>query len=95
MALNLLKWLARFVTFFVLLVLALNNQQVVPLHGIGAATWSIPMAWLLLITLALGACIGALALMPTLFKQRRAIRSAQKSATPLPIPARPDDELGI
>ena len=95
MALKLLKWLARFATFFVLLVFALNNQQAVPLHGVGSITWSVPMAWLLLATLVLGISIGALGLMPTLFRQRRAIRSAQKIPAPVVVPSRHDDELGI
>jgi uncharacterized integral membrane protein len=94
-ALKLFSWLARFLTFFILLVLALNNQQVVSIHGLGQASWSVSMSWLLLGTLAIGIGIGAVAMTPTLLRQRRALRSAQRGAVPAPASSSADDELGI
>lgn len=91
---KILSWLIRFVVFFALLMLALNNQQLVTINGLSGMSWSLPMAWLLLATLVLGAALGAASMLPKLIQQRRRAHAAQVAMTPT-IKQAPRDELGI
>lgn len=91
---KLIAWLLRLVIFLLLLLFALQNQHTVALHGLFGtqATW--PLAWVLALTLCVGALLGVLAMLP------RAL--GRKRQAPPPSPVAKDittrdnaDELGV
>jgi putative membrane protein len=77
---RILVWLARAFVFFTLFAFALNNQQTVTVHWFFGVDWSAPMVIVVLAAFALGSVIGALAMLPGWWRNRRdAGRKAERS----------------
>jgi uncharacterized integral membrane protein len=71
---NVLGWIVRITLFLVLLLFAMSNTELVTLRLWGAnLAWSAPLVLFLLAFFASGAALGLLAIVPTLFRQRREI----------------------
>ena len=71
---NVLGWIVRIVLFLVLLLFAMSNTELVTLRLWGAnLAWREPLVLFLLAFFASGTALGLLALVPTLFRQRREI----------------------
>lgn len=66
-----LGWAVKILIFVVVLGFALQNSQLVTLHYFLGYIWEAPLVVLLLAAFVLGALLGSLALLPTLFKLRR------------------------
>ena len=67
-------WTLRIALFLVLLLFAMSNTEPVTLRVWGAnLVWSAPLVLFLLAFFAAGAALGLLAIVPTLFRQRREI----------------------
>lgn len=67
----LLKWVLNAAIFFALFAFALNNQHDVIVHFFLGRQWHAPLVVVVLITFALGVLLGALAMMPHWWRQRR------------------------
>jgi len=71
---NILGWTVRIALFLVLLLFAMSNTELVTLRLWGAnLAWREPLVLFLLAFFASGAALGLLAIVPTLFRQRREI----------------------
>jgi len=71
---KILGWTLRIALFLVLLLFAMSNTELVTLRVWGAnLVWSAPLVLFLLAFFAAGAALGLLAIVPTLFRQRREI----------------------
>ena len=71
---NVLGWIVRIALFLVLLLFAMSNTELVTLRLWGAnLAWREPLVLFLLAFFASGTALGLLALVPTLFRQRREI----------------------
>lgn len=64
---------ARILIFLVVLGFALKNDQAVTFHAYLGADWQAPLIVMLGLAFALGALAGVLALLPKLFRLRRAL----------------------
>jgi uncharacterized integral membrane protein len=82
---RILSWFLRLVVFLLLFGLALNNLETVTLHLLFGTEWRTPMIVLLLVVFALGAVLGALALLPSWMRHRKQGRVARDSE-PAPKP---------
>ena len=69
-------WLVRAFIFFALFAFALNNQQEVAVHWFFGLEWQAPMVIVVLAAFATGCAIGALAMLPSWWRQRRVARLA-------------------
>jgi uncharacterized integral membrane protein len=68
---RLIAWLLRAVLFFVLFAFALNNQHDAEVRWFFGLAWRAPMVFIVLGALALGCLLGALAMLPSWWHQRR------------------------
>jgi uncharacterized integral membrane protein len=68
---GILAWTLRIVLFLALFLFALKNTESVSLSFYFDQTWQAPLILVLLIFFAVGAAIGVLATMGTVFRQRR------------------------
>jgi putative membrane protein len=66
-----LGWAVKILIFLVVLGFALQNSQPVTMHYFLGYVWEAPLVVLLLAAFVLGAFLGLLALLPTLFRLRR------------------------
>ena len=66
-----LGWAVKILIFVVMLDFALQNSQPVSVHYFLGYVWEAPLVVLLLAAFVLGAFLGLLALLPTLFRLRR------------------------
>jgi len=66
-----LAWIVRFVLFLALFLLALKNTDTVSLKLYFDQSWQAPLILLLLVFFAVGAAMGVLATLGTVFRQRR------------------------
>lgn len=66
-----LGWAVKILIFAVVLAFALQNSQPVVMHFFLGRVWEAPLVVLLLSAFVLGALLGLLALLPTLFRLRR------------------------
>ncbi len=66
-----LGWAVKILIFVVVLGFALQNSQPVTVHYVLGYVWEAPLVVLLLAAFVLGAFLGLLALLPTLFRLRR------------------------
>ena len=66
-----LGWVVRILIFVAVLGFALRNSQPVTMHYFFDYVWEAPLVVLLLAAFVLGAFLGLLALLPTLFRLRR------------------------
>lgn len=85
---RLLVWAFRLFVFFALFAFALNNEQVVAVHGFFGTQWRAPMVIVVLAAFAAGAAVGVLAMVPAWWRHRRA---AARQVAPAPAPSRPAD----
>jgi len=65
-----LGWAVKILIFIVVLGFALQNSQPVTLHYFLGYVWEAPLVVLLLAAFVLGALLGLLALLPTMFRLR-------------------------
>ena len=68
-----LTWLLRIALFFVLLGFAVKNDQPVVLRYFFGYEWQSSLVVALLLFFAAGVCVGMLALLGNIFRQRREI----------------------
>jgi lipopolysaccharide assembly protein A len=68
---RLIAWLLRALLFFVLFAFALNNQHDAEVRWFFGLAWRAPMVFIVLAALALGCLLGALAMLPSWWHQRR------------------------
>ena len=71
---RILVWLFRAAAFFVLFAFALNNQHETSVRWFFGYEWRGPMVFVVLGALALGCLLGAMAMLPSWWRQRRAAR---------------------
>lgn len=76
--LRIFAWLLRALLFLALLLFALKNAEPVRIRFLFDVSWDPPLSFLLLITLAIGALLGLIAVIPGLFAQRREIASLKR-----------------
>ncbi|HEY0818990.1 MAG TPA: lipopolysaccharide assembly protein LapA domain-containing protein [Rhizobacter sp.] len=70
-------WLVRAALFFVLLAFALNNQHEVSLKWFFGHEWRTPMVFVVLAAFTLGCVFGVLAMVPSWWRARQAVRRQQ------------------
>jgi lipopolysaccharide assembly protein A len=75
---RIIAWTLRIVLFLVLFLLALKNTDPVDLHLYFDQVWRAPLILVLLVFFAAGAAIGVLAMLATVFRQRREIGRLQR-----------------
>ncbi len=80
---RLVSWIFRAFLFLVALGFALTNQDIATLRFFGASNfeWRAPMVIFLLVFFAAGTVLGLIAVVPTLFRQRREISRLRKQLT--------------
>lgn len=78
-----LHWLLRAFIFFALFAFALNNLQSVRVHWFFGYDWHAPLVIVVLIAFAGGCVLGALAMLPSWWRQRRLARAQSASAQPI------------
>jgi uncharacterized integral membrane protein len=69
-----LVWLVRALIFFVLFAFALNNQDSATVRWFFGAQWQAPMAMIVLASFVGGCFVGALAMLPSWWRQRRELQ---------------------
>lgn len=77
-------WLLRGAVFLVLLAFALNNQQVVTVHGFFGTKWQAPLVIVVLASVALGALIGIGGMLQGRWRQRRTASQARVKSVSSP-----------
>ena len=78
---KLLRWIAlllRIVLFALLLLFAAKNTELVTLHFYLDQSWQMPLVLLALLFFAVGAGLGVLACLGSLFRQRREILALKR-----------------
>lgn len=75
---RLFSWLLRALLFFVLFAFALNNQEPVTVHWFFGVSWTTPMVIVVLISFALGAALGVLAMVPAWWRGWRSVKREAK-----------------
>ena len=75
-----LMWLFRAAVFFTLLAFSLNKQNEPTLKWFFGYESRAPMVFIVLAVFALGAAFGALAMLPSWWRHRRAARSQPETA---------------
>ncbi len=65
-------WLIRAFIFFTLFAFALNNQQAATVRWFFGVQWQAPMVIIVLAAFAAGCAVGVLALLPGLWRRKRA-----------------------
>ena len=71
-------WLLRTVLFFVLLGFAIKNDQPVVLHYFFGYEWQTSLILILFLFFAVGVSVGVLAVLGTIFRQRREIATLKR-----------------
>lgn len=66
------NWFVRLILFLLFFGLALNNLEPTVLHLLFGTQWQAPLFVLLLAAFSLGAVLGALAMLPSWMRARRA-----------------------
>lgn len=91
-----LAWALRAFIFFALFAFALNNQQETVVHWFFGFEWRAPMVIVVLAAFAGGCALGALAMLPAWWRQRRVARQAapEVAATPPAVPAPLPSQFG-
>lgn len=87
-----LFWLLLAVLFVLLLLFAMRNTAPVRLRFFFDQGWDLPLILLLLVFFVIGVCLGVLASLVRIFRQRRellALRQALSSRTESPPPTGP------
>ena len=79
---SLITWALRLFLFFTLFAFALNNSQDVVVHWFFGYQWRTPLVIVVLITFALGAAFGVVAMVPAWWRQRRRAPAHPPPAAP-------------
>ncbi len=80
---RIIVWFLRGVVFLVLLAFALNNQQIVTVHGFFGTKWQAPLVIVVLASLGLGTLIGIAGMLQGRWRQRRkSPETRNNAATP-------------
>ena len=87
---RLISWIFRIFLFLVALGFAVTNTTVTELHFFGMTTvWRAPLVIFLLVFFAAGTVMGLLAVLPTVYRQRREATRLRKElkllAQPTPV----------
>lgn len=69
-----LVWLLRALLFFTLFAFALNNQEPATVRWFFGAQWQAPMVMIVLVSFIGGCFAGALAVLPSWWRQRREVQ---------------------
>jgi lipopolysaccharide assembly protein A len=77
---RLFVWLFRALAFFVLFAFALNNQHETSVRWFFGHEWRAPMVLVVLVALAIGCVIGALAMLPSWWRRRQSTRAPAQAA---------------
>ena len=75
---RILTWIVRIILFLALFLFALKNTDRVILHLYFDQVWETPLILALLVFFAVGAAVGVLAMLTTIFRQRRQIARLQR-----------------
>jgi len=75
-----LLWVLRGLLFVILLGLAIKNSDEVSLRFFFDASWQVPISVVVLLSLAGGALLCLLAILPQLVRQRREIAHLKRQA---------------
>lgn len=76
--LHYLSWAFRALLFLLLFLFAVRNTEVVTVKFYFDQFWQVPLVLALLAFFALGAALGVLACLSTLFRQRRELLAARR-----------------
>lgn len=93
---RIIVWFLRGVVFLILLAFALNNQQVVTVHGFFGTKWQAPLVIVVLASVALGTLVGIAGMLQGRWRQRRAVtgsRTQTAAGSPAPAPAQVADVI--
>lgn len=71
-------WISRIFIFLFLLVFAMSNKELVNVKFFLGAAWQAPLIIVILVSFAAGAVLGLLALLGTVFNQRRELSKLKK-----------------
>ena len=83
-----ISWLLRAFIFFTLFAFALNNQQTATVRWFFGVQWQAPMVIIVLVAFGAGCALGALAMAPHWWRERRhAKRLAPRPPEPAPTPS--------
>ena len=90
------NWLLRAFIFFALFAFALNNQQAATVRWFFGAQWQAPMVIVVLVAFAGGCAVGALAMAPHWWRERRHAKrlAFRPAADPPPAHAAPPSGFG-
>jgi lipopolysaccharide assembly protein A len=80
------SWLIRAFIFFTLFAFALNNQHSAVVHWFFGVQWQAPLVIVVLAAFGAGCAVGVVAMLPGLWRKRRAATLAG-AATAAPAPA--------
>ena len=75
---RILAWILRIILFLALFLLALKNTDTVSLHLYFDQQWQAPLILVLLLFFVVGAVVGVIATLGTVFRQRREIARLQR-----------------
>jgi uncharacterized integral membrane protein len=79
---RIIVWFLRGVVFLVLLAFALNNQQIVTVHGFFGTKWQAPLVIVVLASLGLGTLIGIAGMLQGRWRQRRKVAEVRSKGAP-------------
>ncbi|PHV11372.1 lipopolysaccharide assembly protein LapA domain-containing protein [Chitinimonas sp. BJB300] len=73
-----LAWFARIVLFLLLFAFALNNAELVSVHGLFRSELRLPLIVLILLCFALGVLVGVSSMLLSQRRLRRQLQESQK-----------------
>jgi putative membrane protein len=85
----LLQWILKAAIFFTLFAFALNNQEDAVVRLFFGTEWRAPMVLIVLAVFALGVAVGALAMVPRWWRQRKLANQSIKTAEQIVQPIAP------
>lgn len=91
---RLVLWLGRAVLFLLLFAFALNNQQAVTVHGFFGYVWEAPLVVVMVCVFVAGAVLGALAMVPSWWRQWRQARRVLRDPAAAPSSVGEAGEVG-
>lgn len=79
---RILSWLLRALVFFTLFAFALNNQELVVVHGFFGIDWRAPLVIVVLLAFGAGSALGVLAMLPPWWRARRRAADGARDGMP-------------
>jgi putative membrane protein len=86
-----LFWVLLAILFVLLLLFAVRNTTPVRLHFFFDQGWDLPLILLLLVFFVIGVCLGVLASLERIFRQRRELMLLKRSMEAPETPPAPTD----